>query len=62
MTKKILMVDDEPNIRKLVRVILEAKGYEVLEAQSGAECMSKADPIIPKEERNIEVARQNRHH
>ncbi len=32
---KILVVDDEPNIRKLIKNILEDEGYEVVEVESG---------------------------
>lgn len=37
MSKKILIVDDSPAQRKLVKVTLESKGYEVLEAENGAQ-------------------------
>lgn len=36
----ILVVDDEPSIRKLVRVNLEARGYAVTEVDSGQEALS----------------------
>lgn len=36
---KILIVDDEPRIRKLVRDFLTREGYEVLEAGDGAEAL-----------------------
>ena len=32
---KILVVDDEPPIRKLLRMGLTSQGYQVLEAPSG---------------------------
>ena len=32
---RILVVDDEPSIRTVVRMILEKAGYEVLEADNG---------------------------
>lgn len=35
MTKKILVVDDEPDVLLLCRVNLEFEGYEVAEAQDG---------------------------
>lgn len=35
----ILVVDDEPGLRDLVRMILEWEGYEVLEAASGPEAL-----------------------
>ena len=42
----ILVVDDEPHIRKLLRQELEAAGYQVKEAQDGMEALSlvKATP------------------
>lgn len=36
---KILVVDDESRMRKLVRDFLSVKGYEVLEAEDGAKAM-----------------------
>ena len=37
MPKKILVVDDDPDIQEFCRVVLEAAGYEVLAAASAAE-------------------------
>lgn len=37
--KKIMVVDDEPNILDLVEMILEAEGHEVSKVRSGAECI-----------------------
>lgn len=31
----ILIIDDEPQIRRLLRVVLEAEGYKILEAENG---------------------------
>ena len=36
---KILVVDDEARMRKLVRDFLSAKGYEILEAGDGEEAV-----------------------
>ncbi len=36
---RILIVDDESEIRHIARVMLEKHGYEVFEAKSGAECL-----------------------
>ncbi len=38
---KILIVDDEPQIRKILREILEFEEYDVEEASDGLECVSK---------------------
>ena len=35
MAKKVLVVDDDPMIRNLVRAILESAGYEVVLAEDG---------------------------
>jgi two-component system chemotaxis response regulator CheY len=32
---RVLVVDDEPSIRKVVRAILEKAGYDVVEAENG---------------------------
>jgi two-component system nitrogen regulation response regulator NtrX len=37
MTTTILIVDDEKNIRRTVRMVLEGEGYTVDEASSGEE-------------------------
>ena len=42
MAKKILLVEDEPNITKLLLMRLKASGYEVLTAADGAEGLEKA--------------------
>jgi CheY-like chemotaxis protein len=44
---RILLVDDEPDIRKLTRMMLETEGYEVLEATDGAECLEKLKEGVP---------------
>ena len=38
---RILAVDDEPDLRSLLRILLKNKGYEVLEAASGQEAVEK---------------------
>jgi CheY-like chemotaxis protein len=63
----ILVVDDEPIIRALVRLTLEPEGYVVVEAAEGAEALELAethrpdlallDVALPKLS-GIEVARQ----
>lgn len=41
MPKKILIVEDEANIRELLRLYLECEGYTVLEAENGVEGIKK---------------------
>lgn len=41
MPKKILIVEDEENIRELLRLYLEREGFEVSEAPNGAEGLKK---------------------
>jgi len=40
MRSKILVVDDEPQIRKALKLNLEVRGYEVLEASTGEVALS----------------------
>lgn len=39
---KILLVDDEPDMTRVIGKSLEVSGYEVIIAGDGAECISKA--------------------
>ncbi len=45
MKKKILIVDDEPGIVRLLGMRLKAKGYEIVEAYDGLQCL-----MVTKEE------------
>ena len=42
MAKKILLVDDDPDLLRRVRMILEAKNYKVAAAYGGVEGLEKA--------------------
>jgi CheY-like chemotaxis protein len=42
MSKTVLTVEDQPDIRRLIRMTLEFKGYQVVEASSGAEGIEAA--------------------
>jgi CheY-like chemotaxis protein len=41
--KKIMVVDNEPDIVDLTRTVLEIGGYNVVPAYSGEECLRKLD-------------------
>lgn len=45
---RILVVDDEPQIRRFLRPALEASGYEVLQAESGAEALRLMATLPPR--------------
>ncbi len=47
MKSRILVIDDEAEIRKSLRMILEYEGYDVLEASSGAEGLTMAERETP---------------
>ena len=47
MKSRILVIDDEAEIRRSVRMILEYEGYEVLEASSGPEGVAMAEREAP---------------
>ena len=39
--KRILFADDDPEIREVVRILLEHEGFEVIEASNGKEAVEK---------------------
>lgn len=41
MSARILVVDDEPQIRRVMRATLTAQGYTVSDARSGEEALEK---------------------
>src|SRR5262245_7137137 len=47
MAKKILTVEDAPNIRKLIAYNLKRAGYEVLEAEDGKAAVRVLQQVVP---------------
>jgi CheY-like chemotaxis protein len=45
--KKILVVDDEDDIRRFLELVLGEKGYEVLTASSGEEALTRVQGVRP---------------
>ena len=44
---KVLVVDDEPQIRRVMRVILSGENYEVVEARSGESALLRFREFLP---------------
>ena len=47
MAKKVMIVDDEPDVRTSVSQILKVSGYTIIEGENGAECLLKLQQEIP---------------
>jgi len=45
--KRILMVEDQPDIRKLIRMTLEFEDYEVHEAEDGEQGLARVAELRP---------------
>ncbi len=45
MTHRMLVVDDEPDMRLLLRLALGGAGYEVVEASTGEEALTMTDGV-----------------
>jgi len=44
---KILIIEDHPDTRELLRLMLEMQGYEIAEARAGEEGVRKAKEFLP---------------
>jgi CheY-like chemotaxis protein len=44
---KVLVVDDDDNMRRLIKAILERRGHEVSEARDDREALSRFDDVRP---------------
>ncbi|MGA9142014.1 MAG: response regulator [Methanocella sp.] len=47
MANKIMVVDDEPDVVDLVKLVLESDGFSVVTAYSGKEALEKIDNEMP---------------
>ncbi len=47
MKKRILVVDDEPRMRRFVRMNLDLEGYEVFEAENGVKALERVRDDMP---------------
>ena len=48
MTARVLIVDDEPNIRRMLKALLEQESYEVFDVGSGADALSAVESHEPE--------------
>lgn len=46
-TKKVLVVDDEPDTLELVKLVLESGGFEVMLANNGMEALAQIETTKP---------------
>ncbi len=47
MKQSVLVVDDEPQARSMMRLILVRAGYDVLEAKDGYEALDEVERQVP---------------
>jgi two-component system, cell cycle response regulator DivK len=47
MTQRILVAEDQEDLRAILRFTLEGAGYDVVEAMNGAEAVAKAETERP---------------
>ena len=47
MVKTIMVVDDEPDVRDTVKIVLEKNGYKVITAVDGDDCLRKLKEAKP---------------
>jgi len=48
MAQKVLLVDDEKNVRKALAMTLRKSGYEISEAENGTDALAKIDSFQPE--------------
>lgn len=45
--KRVLIVDDHPTVRGMIRFRFESEGFEVCDVANGAEAVNKAQEVKP---------------
>ncbi len=44
---KVMVVDDDPSIREVLRIMLDSEGYKIISSDSGEDCMDKLNEVKP---------------
>ena len=47
MSRRILVVDDHPDNRRILRDLLASAGFEILEATTGEDAVARAEATVP---------------
>lgn len=47
MSKKVLIVEDYPDVRKIMEIIVKRQGFDVIEAEDGYEAIEKVKQFHP---------------
>lgn len=47
MAKKIIVADDEPIVRQVIKRVLQSEGYDVIEAENGEEAVKRVKEEKP---------------
>ncbi len=47
MAKKVMIVDDDPDIVEIIKLVIQDAGYETVEVYGGKECLYKLEDIKP---------------
>lgn len=55
MNEKIMVVDDDKDIREVIQVLLSSEGYEVIEASNGKEALELVDDDMVLRQEKVPV-------
>ncbi|CAN5880003.1 N/A [soil metagenome] len=45
--RTVLLLEDNPSVRELIKVLLETEGYAIIEASDGKDGLTKAEELLP---------------